>query len=1019
MTASGALGMNALRAHLLLKPGDSAAWEELSMKSLLEGDSEKSAFATAIASQLQNRQDAEVAIDPPAALHEDAMIAEQHHDVIADTDYSNDSGFYDLFETPIEEVTLSHVARFAAEKLGATKENYLILTVASGVITIASRGSASENAALFMNEQQTHVQIREQLIYRDPETGVRIANLSMAPLKLSALAECTSAAYVFFFQGQYRPLVEELPKIKQPLRIQLEGWNGDRLRGWAVFNGNDIVPRVPILIAILDGKPLQAIEPWISRHDVMQAVGSSHKVKAGFEINSLFLHLAKEGSSLKLCDPITLESQGCFLLSRYRTFHEQIRDISRGFCGFGVQERQGEVVVTSLPRLTDQHPPIVLLSSKLDILVPVYRNMSLTESCMRALRSAVLHAKQAYSTREIYIHATNDCSPELEVNERLPALCEELGIILHINSENLGFIHTVNNFMRGTDDDILLVNSDVIVSQNCILEFLSTRDAHGSQLGSITTFSNNATIFSYPWNVTENGLSSSAAIERISRAFSKVSKESSICSIQTPVSHGYLMYLSRTAIREVGYFDEYFGLGYGEEVDWAVRAAMNGFEHYLCTSTFAFHKGSVSFGATTRLRAVENSNQIISERYPFYDRMVQEFIAVDELRQIRNSVGVALLLESIKPFALHISHNSGGGIDKYIDDLTQTSEGFTHLILRSGRTYQDLASGQVAAKAFEFSVECKELDVVILGDLESTIIPALMKLDRNDYMAMIHSFVGWNPEEISILMDYINAYCSHYDMVGHDYMALCPRIKLIDSTGQYCGVGDIQKCSHCLRTGEPSVESMLLAPYTSDIKLYRGFFADILNDAQTIHVSTAEQSHLFDSQGFHNCVVTEPVEPPYSLLQINVIDQESKNFVIIGGISFEKGAERLFRIASLTMHIDPSAHFYLIGAASNVDKLSSLPNFTHIGRYSSFHQLRESILSIYSPIAFFPTIWPETWCYTLSEAMQLGLPVIGPNLGAIGSRLSGIRSNLVKIYDPELDDYEVARIVCSGIELTV
>ena len=88
------------------------------------------------------------------------------------------------------------------------------------------------------------------------------------------------------------------------------------------------------------------------------------------------------------------------------------------------------------------------------------------------------------------------------------------------------------------------------------------------------------------------------------------------------------------------------------------------------------------------------------------------------------------------------------------------------------------------------------------------------------------------------------------------------------------------------------------------------------------------------------------------------------------------------------MQIEPSAHFYLVGAASNHDKLSMLPNFTHIDKYQSLHQLHEYVSSIFSPIAFFPAIWPETWCYTLSEVMQLGLPIIAPNLGAALTRAS-------------------------------
>jgi hypothetical protein len=34
-----------------------------------------------------------------------------------------------------------------------------------------------------------------------------------------------------------------------------------------------------------------------------------------------------------------------------------------------------------------------------------------------------------------------------------------------------------------------------------------------------------------------------------------------------------------------------------------------------------------------------------------------------------------------------------------------------------------------------------------------------------------------------------------------------------------------------------------------------------------------------------------------------------------------------------------------------------------------------------------PSIWPETYCYTLSHALASGRPVAGFDLGAVGTRL--------------------------------
>jgi glycosyltransferase involved in cell wall biosynthesis len=36
---------------------------------------------------------------------------------------------------------------------------------------------------------------------------------------------------------------------------------------------------------------------------------------------------------------------------------------------------------------------------------------------------------------------------------------------------------------------------------------------------------------------------------------------------------------------------------------------------------------------------------------------------------------------------------------------------------------------------------------------------------------------------------------------------------------------------------------------------------------------------------------------------------------------------------------------------------------------------------------FLPSVWPETWCYTLSHAIASGLPVAAFDIGAMGERL--------------------------------
>lgn len=987
--------LNQLRMQLLMQPRYHAGWSQLSRDLKLKGDEQGARLAAGFASVFKRSL---------SDLGPSVFSGAAHSEVVSE-----------------ELQTLEQLVCHAAEALHATGKPWIVLSVVAGTITVAATQSSPRNAKLFLPDGQSHVQVEERLVYRDPATGVRVTCLSLEPIHLAGLKSRILKEYEIEYAGLRCTLTESMPEIKVPLKLQLEVWDGTLIRGWMGFECGDLIPRIPSVVLVLDGAPLSVVKPSALRLDVTDALGSAHHLATGFDLSGLRKLIRLESSEIQFRDPLTYELYGSYILKRPRTFHQQIMQVGKGFCGFDFQIHDGEVVVTSVPRDRDQQPVAVMVSSKLDILVPVYKDWVLTRQCLLALRSAVSMALSAQHKREIYIHVTNDCSPDDAVNRNLEALCGELGIIYHENHENLGFIRTVNNFMTATTGDVLLVNSDVILSRHCIDELMTAWERLGAHVASLTAFSNNATIFSYPRQIVENSVSSTEAIECIADAFLRSGANGGVgvATHQVPVSHGFLMYLSRTALNAVGVFDEYFGKGYGEEVDWAVRAALKGFEHHVCTTAYAFHKGSVSFGAETRQKVVRNSNNIIAQRYPFYDKMVQDFIHADEFLALRNRVALTLFKKSGLPIRLHVSHASGGGVDTYIRGLRCQEPGLLHVVLRSGRSYSEIVRGDAVNKLFAFSLECEEVDAVILGGLQGEVIESLMSLLPQLTSITLHSFVGWKPHEIEILMRFFVDCQLSYSVVGHDYMSVCPRIKLIDSAGEFCDVGDVSRCAHCLRTGDKPTETSLMAPYTSDIELYRDFFAGIMRGADEIICSTQDQAERFMRQEFNQVVVKEPFEAPFSVLPSYKHDPDSRNVVLIGGISVEKGAERAFHVVSHCLQINPSVHFYLVGAASNIEDLSKLPNFTCVSGFSTFNQLYDVICSIYSPIAFFPAIWPETWCYTLSEAMQLALPIIAPDLGALGSRLRIHESSNIKIYDPRISHRDLAELVCEGVGYAV
>src|SRR5262249_39906984 len=135
------------------------------------------------------------------------------------------------------------------------------------------------------------------------------------------------------------------------------------------------------------------------------------------------------------------------------------------------------------------------------------------------------------------------------------------GTILR-NDVRRGFTHSVNRGMRESSGDVVLLNSDTIVTPRW-LETLTAAAMSSPKIGTATPLSNHATLCSVPRGFEENLLpigfdanAFAALVERVSvREYPRL-----------PTGVGVCLYIRRAVIDEIGLFDEVnFPLGYGEE----------------------------------------------------------------------------------------------------------------------------------------------------------------------------------------------------------------------------------------------------------------------------------------------------------------------------------------------------------------------------------------------------------------------------------------------------------------------
>lgn len=269
----------------------------------------------------------------------------------------------------------------------------------------------------------------------------------------------------------------------------------------------------------------------------------------------------------------------------------------------------------------------------IDIVIPVYRGAVQTQRCIESALSSV----PASLGRIVVI---DDASPEKAIVEFVSMLAAEGRIDLVTNPTNEGFVRSVNHGMaRHGDRDAVLLNSDTEVANDWLVRLHAA--AHRRRdIATVTPFSNNATICSYPFEGWEGGVPGSLGLAALDLLFARTNTD---LTVDLPTAVGFCMYIRRDALEALGTFDaERFGRGYGEENDFCMRALKGGWRNVLAADVFVYHEGGVSF-SEERASLQDAAWKTLIAAHPDYAQRVGAFIDSDPAQALRSAVDLARL----------------------------------------------------------------------------------------------------------------------------------------------------------------------------------------------------------------------------------------------------------------------------------------------------------------------------------------------------------------------------------------
>lgn len=248
-------------------------------------------------------------------------------------------------------------------------------------------------------------------------------------------------------------------------------------------------------------------------------------------------------------------------------------------------------------------------SRGVSIVVPAY---GAAEALLRCLQSLASHAPA-----DCKVSVVDDATPDDSVRQACVSMQPRFPqLSYHRSEENRGFVGTCNfacQHLREPGADLLLLNSDTEVTAGFLDEMRAVLDLHDRH-GVVTPRSNNATIFSIPWNGEK--LPATESYELWKRIRDLLPRYQVM-----PTAVGFCMLVKAEVLERFGLFDEVYNPGYNEENDFVCRINRRGYSAVAANRAYVFHNEGSSFG--TLRRSLESvHSQILVDRYPEYERKV-------------------------------------------------------------------------------------------------------------------------------------------------------------------------------------------------------------------------------------------------------------------------------------------------------------------------------------------------------------------------------------------------------------
>ncbi len=526
------------------------------------------------------------------------------------------------------------------------------------------------------------------------------------------------------------------------------------------------------------------------------------------------------------------------------------------------------------------------------------------------------------------------------------------------NHHSLGFIKSINNTIKNSNGDVLLINPSTVVTDHWLQKMVVAAYSD-EKIGTVMPFSNSVKflcdIISKTTNLELKPNEIAALVENVSEHLKpEISYPDDSC-----------LYIKRKAINDVGLFNEDINEFKEAIKDFYRKVFDNGLKNIIDDATYVYHDNE----------SIDEEWNHDLELSPLIDR-IKRIIGI-RARYLEFTVPKKRLLIILHENIIGLTGGTGQTTKDILEEIDESLECF--ILTPAGNSLKLWKRDQnqiIAIKAWTteskwsatefYNEEYKDIYFKILVGLNIDILHIQHMIRHTNDLHEVANSLG-----IPIILSF------------HDFYYICPSINLLDHNNCYCAGQCSQQKMQCKIPTNIYDELPILSEFNDTWKKECSKLIDVCT---TVTAPTRSTMDLYTSiypQLKHMKSIVIENGRDFDIKRVDVeIPSKSKPIKIIvpGIIKHHKGHQFIKDLKKIDT--DNRIEFHFMGIIP--DDLEEIGIYH--GRYVNEEfceivgKIKPSFIGIFS-------ICPETYCHVLTEAWSCGVPVLATKMGALEERI--------------------------------